>query len=261
MRLSASRIRMYLTCPRQYRYHYVDGLPGPFSLPLAFGKAVHEALQRMVERAIATQGDPNPDVGLAAYRKAWERLLADAPPESREAPPTGEDHGATAAEMIGAYAGRQRGKPQPLAVEFRFEIPWREHAVTGFMDRIDEGERGLVITDFKTGRRKPSPKEVREDLQLTLYAHAAGRVFGLPVERVVLCHLRDGTDLVSAREESDFRRLDEEVLTPVVAGITEERFGPRTGWHCRFCDYKGACEAEGLEGNILPLAPPVLPDP
>ena len=44
MRLSATRLRTYQTCPRQYRYRYVDELPTVVSGPLVFGKTLHAAI-------------------------------------------------------------------------------------------------------------------------------------------------------------------------------------------------------------------------
>jgi hypothetical protein len=45
VRLSFSRIERYETCPRQFRYTYVDRLPGIPGPNLSFGSSIHNALR------------------------------------------------------------------------------------------------------------------------------------------------------------------------------------------------------------------------
>jgi RecB family exonuclease len=66
-----------------------------------------------------------------------------------------------AGEILAVYVPGQQDRPPPLAVEFPFEIPLAEHVLSGVVDRIDEGEAGLTVVELKTGRWKPSPKELR----------------------------------------------------------------------------------------------------
>src|SRR5690606_29051629 len=59
-----------------------------------------------------------------------------------------------------------------------FEGDWRGFRVRGYVDRVDEGPVGVVLTDYKTGKRPPlgaknSRGEPKLALQLPLYAETA----------------------------------------------------------------------------------------
>ena len=135
-------------------------------------------------------------------------------------------------------------------LEFPFEIPWfdaacQEHQLCGIIDRVDEGRQGLVIVDFKSGKRKPKADIIGSDLQLLLYAYALESVLGQPVEQIAVLHLRDSTLLQAEPSPDALHRLMDEVLPNVVRGIAQQRFAPRYGYWCRYCDHKAVCDAEG----------------
>lgn len=54
MKLSASRLKMYLTCPRQFKYVYVDELPLIVTGALAFGQTIHRTLHELHLQSTAT---------------------------------------------------------------------------------------------------------------------------------------------------------------------------------------------------------------
>ncbi len=255
MRLSATRLQTYHTCPRQYRYRYVEELPTTLTGPLAFGRVIHEVLCLLHQRSQTTGSVLDLAAGLEAFDWCWQEILERERPLFTESDPSPEEYAALAGEILAGYVLSQGTGPPPLAVEFPFEFPWGEHVLNGFIDRIDEGERGLIIVEFKTGKRKPSPKDLRTDLQLTFYAYAVEHVFEQPVERLVYYFLRDQTPLVTHRTPEDFRHLCEGVLEPTAAAIESGRFPPRCGWWCRWCDYQALCDALGPEGAIFPLEP------
>lgn len=254
MRLSASRLRTYQTCPRQYRYHYVDELPSVVTGPLVFGQTLHAALCHLHRRSLET-GEPLDlaDV-LEAFDGFWRQALSEEEPVF-----TGDQdalgYEGLAGEILAGYVLANEGKSPPLALEFGFELPWEGHLLNGFIDRIDEAGGGLIVTDYKSGKRKPTPQALRDDVQLTLYAFVVGQLFEAPVDRIVYYHLRDQTALETHRDAGDYRRLEEEILRRVAAGIEAEQFPPRRGWWCRFCDYRATCEAEGPADLYLPDCP------
>jgi len=258
MKLSASRLQCYRTCPRQYRYRYVDGLPTVVTGPLVFGKTVHAALCHLHQTAMSTGAPLHLADALEAFESLWrEALIRDAPAFTSEGDIVGYE--ALAGDILAGYVDAHRDAPPPLAVEFEFELPWQDHLLHGFIDRLDETESGLVVVDYKSGKRKPDPMALREDVQLTLYGFVAEQVFGQPVERLVCYHLRDQTPLVTRRDPVEYRRFASGVLLPTAEAIEAGRFPPRRGWWCRFCDFAAACETEGPEGPVLASVPLELP--
>ena len=112
------------------------------------------------------------------------------------------------------------------------------------MDRLDESEQGLIVVDFKSGARKPSPKDLDDDLQFTIYAFAIEQMMGRPVEKVVHCHLRTGGGFETQRTNNHFAWLLYEVLPFVAGGVARGEFAPRSGYWCNLCDYRELCRAE-----------------
>src|SRR5438105_4184205 len=63
--LSHSRIQKYLTCPEQYRLHYIEGYrPKYEAASLAFGIVVHRALAEMFRHG----NDP-----VVEFEKEWDK--------------------------------------------------------------------------------------------------------------------------------------------------------------------------------------------
>jgi RecB family exonuclease len=68
-----------------------------------------------------------------------------------------------------------------------FAVGERRVPVTGRIDRIDVGPGGaLAIYDYKSGKKAPSAREIKEvaDIQLGLYALAAEHLLGAEVAGV-----------------------------------------------------------------------------
>ncbi len=47
MKLSASRLKMYSDCPRQFKYAYIDELPTVLTGAFAFGLTIHRTLHEV----------------------------------------------------------------------------------------------------------------------------------------------------------------------------------------------------------------------
>jgi ATP-dependent helicase/DNAse subunit B len=157
---------------------------------------------------------------------------------------------------MSGYVEAQRGKPEPFLLEFPFEIElYNEHlgydyVLSGVIDRIDQEEDGLVIVDFKTGKRKPSLRDLASDVQLSVYAFAAGEVFRQEIKALILYHLRDQTPHVAKRNIEQIRQLVDSLLPHVMRGIVEKRFAPKPGYWCNYCEFRSLCQAEGPDEKL-----------
>lgn len=254
MRLSATLVKTYRTCPRQYRYRYVERLPTVLTAPLAFGRAIHDTLCELHGRLVEYGLCLDLTEALDAFDRRWSEVLKAERALLQDPEAEARQYGELAADILLRYVEQYRDRPPPLAVEFPFEITWQNHTIIGYVDRIDEVEAGLEIVEFKTGKRKPSRKEIDEDLQLILYAKGVREALGCPVTRVVYVHLRDGAELPTEPGEDAFRSLCEGVLAPVASGIEAGRHPPKHGWWCRWCDYQSLCEREEPEELFGPPA-------
>lgn len=247
MQLSATRIKNYLTCPRQFRYAYVQEMPLTLTGALAFGWVIHQTLNLLHLKSLQNSVGLDLEYAYQTFDCLWRQTLKRDRPLFKDGGLSVEQYWDLADDILRGYVEAHRDQPPPLALEFPFELPWREHALLGAIDRIDEGQNGLIVVDFKSGQRKPSPQDLQHDLQLTLYAWVAETLWGQRVERVVYYHLRDQTPLLTTRSYSDYRRLCDDILPQVVHGIQSGRFEPHYGFWCRWCDFRELCAAEGPE--------------
>lgn len=241
---SASRLKTFLTCPRQFRYSYVDKVPSVPTSPLVFGRVLHETLCFAHERQMSERQFPPIGEVLEQFDGLWQRALDEEHPFFRPGAPTPEAHLTLAHELLRAFRAAPANQTPPLTVELAFEMEAGEHRLCGVIDRVDEGESGLVIVDFKSGARKPTPTELENELQFTIYAFAAAKVLGQPVSQVVHYHLRDGSHLPTKRSEEDFDWLVERLIPYVARAVEREEYPPRYGHWCNWCDYRELCQAQ-----------------
>ncbi len=243
-RWSATRLKTFLNCPRQFHYAYVAGIPAVPTSPLVFGRVLHQVLCFAHERQMAERKLPPVAQVLEQFDGLWSRALDEEQPFFRPGAPSPQMHTTLAHELLRAFLSAHQDKAPPLAVELAFEIEAAGHALCGVIDRVDEGQSGLIIVDFKSGARKPPLADVERDLQLTLYAFAAQKVLEQPVEQVVHYHLRNSSQIATQRGESEFEWLLDKVLPHVAQAVEREQFSPRYGYWCNWCDFRELCRAQ-----------------
>ena len=118
MTWSATRLKSYLTCPRQFRYSYVDAIPSIPTSPLVFGRALHDALCLVHERQM--QNGELPPVGdvLEHFDALWSEALK-ANSFFRDGSPSPAQHLTTGHEILRAYLAAPENQRMPLAQNWR----------------------------------------------------------------------------------------------------------------------------------------------
>ncbi|HET7399596.1 MAG TPA: PD-(D/E)XK nuclease family protein [Intrasporangium sp.] len=242
---SPSRLLAWLDCPRRYRMHYLDR-----PRPRPRGQRAHTSV------GIATHN---------VLRDFW-----DLPPERRNPAGVAElvrtswiDVGFRDGDQSRAWRDRVRERVtdylrgidrerHPVGVERSVSVKTATLAVTGRVDRLDERGDAVVVVDYKTGRRVPTPDDARTSLPLALYAVAAGSVLRRPCTRVELHHVPSGTVVghehtgeslarkVAEAESiaADLRRADADFREH---GPDSDRFPARPSALCGWCDYRDHC--------------------
>jgi|GEM_PF-922660 len=261
MWLSATRIKAYRTCPRKYKYAYRDEIPSVITAAVAFGRVMHQTLYALHMQGMEQTSIPSVEDGFAIFDELWRTTLEQEQPLFLFGGASAQAYWDLADDILRGYVKRQQHLPPPVAVEFPFHLVWEGHTLTGVVDRIDDGDNGVTVVDYKTSQRKPTAQELKEDLQLTLYALAVEQSLGRPVERIVHYHLRDQTQLSTARSQSDFRKLQQVILPRFTQRSEAQSFAPRYGYWCRFCDYRELCHAHNAQaGPRQSFGQPSLPD-
>ncbi len=248
--LSATRIKLYQQCPRAFRYLYVDCIPTQLTGALAFGQVIHAVLHNLQQWSLA-HGEPlNEQVALYEFDRLWDEVVSTQNPLFKSNAEL-DEYTALSRLILAGYVEAHRDQSLPILLEYPFEIllqdedSGREYSLRGVIDRVDQTADGLVVVDYKTGKRKPSPKQLNEDLQLTIYAFAVQQLFGQEVQKVIYYHLRDQSALTVERDDVTLYSLKSETLPQVAAGIANEEYAPRPGYYCRFCDHFQLCQEEG----------------
>ncbi|HTS14665.1 MAG TPA: ATP-dependent DNA helicase, partial [Candidatus Sulfotelmatobacter sp.] len=236
--LSFSQLDSYLTCPAQYRYRYVTGLPTPSHHALVYGSALHAAVAayHLSERRGRPLDEPTL---LAAFGDHWraEGFLSRAHEDARYA--------AGQAALRRFRTDRlASGDPPPTAVEASFSVRLGEDRLRGRYDRLDAGPAGTVITDYKSGDvpdLRRARQRARDSLQLALYALAYEAETGALPAVVQLHFLTSQTIGAVAPEPARLARARAR-LTTAAAGIRRGAFEPTPDpMTCAGCPFREIC--------------------
>ena len=244
IRLSFSRIDTYRTCPRRFRFRYVDRLPTQPSPHLSFGTSIHAALEAFHDRKLPEP--PSEEQLLAFLYDAWDRRgFEDLPREEQVA------YYRHAQQVLRRYHARPRPPDRTTAAtEAWFEVPFAyEAVVVGSIDRVDvDADGDLHVVDYKTNRRARPRSEVAGSLQLALYALACRHLFGALPRTVALDFVVPGLEVTVPLEELDLDAARAAVLA-TAAAIRAERFETVPNRLCDWCDHRAVCPAWEGEGD------------
>jgi len=219
---SFSRLSLYETCPYRFYLKYVLDRPEPVTKPLALGKAVHKAIELLI------QGADEEEAVIAAL------IECDFHPE------------VTRDEIVSLTRSAPRLEGR---AEVHFELPLTPASdlkLQGYIDLLQIGG----FFDWKTNRRVYGPMDT---MQLSLYAWAAMEMESLDLIRGTLYFLRfrqSKSHLFTKKEAEAARawayRLAHEIAEKVdIHGTFPELegtlFPPRPGSHCRHCPFAAEC--------------------
>lgn len=230
--LSHSQIQRYLTCPEQYRLHYIERLrPRHESANLVFGATIHLALAEFFRSGV----DP-----AKVFDAEWEKLTGvELQYSSRDSWESLRDKGRKLCE---AFLGEAASIEEVLAVETRFElaISTLPTPFIGYLDLVARIGGKKTIVDFKTASSAYDDHEVILSDQLTAYWMADPEA-----EQVSLCVLLKTKEPRiawhhAARNPAQLQEYLEKVQ--IIAGeISAGRFYKRPGKHCGYCDFLPVC--------------------
>jgi DNA helicase-2/ATP-dependent DNA helicase PcrA len=230
--LSASDIDTYRTCPLKYKFARVFRIPSEPTLNQRFGILVHQVLERYHQ-----SGGRTLDELLGLLEAGWRRGGFGGSDQERQL------H-AKADGALRRYHERFRTDPcEPLWFEKAFTFRMGAHTLRGRVDRVDrlpDGDYELI--DYKTGRPRTAA-QLREDVQLSLYAVGAREAWGLESSRQAYLYVLDDVKVPLPVEEVDRDWITETVFE-VAEGILAQGFEPTPSYAaCSVCDYRIACPA------------------
>jgi DNA helicase-2/ATP-dependent DNA helicase PcrA len=230
--LSASDIDTYRTCPLRYKFARVFRIPSEPTLNQRFGILVHQVLERYHQSDGATL-----DEMLGLLEVGWRRGGFGTSEQERQLR-------AKADAALRRYHERMRDDDaEPMWFERSFQFKLGAHTLRGRVDRIDRlPDGGYELIDYKTGRPKTAA-QLRDDVQLSLYAVAAREAWELDASQQAYLYVLDDAKVPLPTAEVDQGWISDTVLE-VADGILAQGFEPTPSYAaCSTCDYRIACPA------------------
>jgi putative RecB family exonuclease len=243
-RLSPTAIDIYRTCPQQFFLAYIahERREQPTGPNLVLANAVHHALERFYGLPPA---DRSPEALGQWLRAVWPEHRARHPFHSQAEE---REWGLKALAMLERYASRHDLLVEPLAREVwvRRRLP-DGLELFGKVDRVDDdGDGGLHLIDYKTGRREIDADDLPGDSAAMLYTVAAQATYGRPVRRVSFLYLESGRQVDWELEDhEEFQAAAERLGRHVRALRSDTEWLAMPGEICRFCDFAHICPERG----------------
>jgi diguanylate cyclase (GGDEF)-like protein len=233
--LSYSKINMYLTCPRRYKFSYVDGLSAKFKrdMPyLSMGESVHSTLHKFFNLPVEKRSFEQLQHLL---KRCWLRKGYKDLTEER-------DYGHKALDILENFYNNFDSKIKPVLLEKFFSIEDTNFRLCGKIDRVDKLDNDeYEVIDYKTGNYVPSEEEVQNDLQMKIY--------GLGVKNLVKTYPQKCSFIFLLHNEKISIELNEEILQETKNIINDtalkiandEIFEPKKNQFCHSCDFAQIC--------------------
>jgi RecB family exonuclease len=236
--LSASSIKTFLQCALKYYYRYEDKKPrGGRTAPLAFGSAVHEALESM--HGEVSKSGVAPDE--AMYEKVLNVFMDSATKNNLDDMALFEE----GRNMLISRLDNVDPEENVVGLELRFELETPNG--TPFLGSIDKlielDPETIVIIDYKTSRTALTQQEADTDIQLSMYDYAVSRLY--PQYKTIISaldYLRL-SDVVTHRTPEQ-RKMFEAFLDSVYKNILEtekEDVEANINTFCPWCDARPFC--------------------
>jgi DNA helicase-2/ATP-dependent DNA helicase PcrA len=240
--LSASDIDTYRACPLRYKFARVLKIPSEQTLHQRFGIAVHQVLERYHAADRQSRGSP---IGqhttvqqmMELFEACWRRGGFGDSEREREL------HAKARAALVLYHRHLEAHEAEPVWFERSFSFKLGPHHLRGRVDRVDLLPDGACeLIDYKTSRPK-TVEQLRDDVQLSLYAVGARESWEVQAERLSYYYVLDDLKVPVPRAEMDPGWIAT-VVAEVGEAILAQRFEPTPSASvCALCDYRIACPA------------------
>lgn len=242
LNLTFYHIDDYLTCPLKYKFIHILRIPIIQHHTVIYGNSLHKAVQRYNEaKKLGRKIELKEliEVFLASWRS--EGFI------SREHENLRLQEGKNTLEKF--YNRQEKEGRLPYQVEKSFQFVIDKVRIRGRWDRIDLEDGRAVIIDFKSSAidsQDKADERASESLQLTLYAFAYLRSFGVLPEREELYFLESGLVGRTIKTDKDFQKLLP-LIKKVEEGIRKGSFEPSPSYQaCNYCAYHRVCPYTSL---------------
>jgi len=250
--ISYSQIETYISCGLQYKFSRVDRLPPEF-IPdnLVFGSTIHKLLAQFYEAKMVGDLMNLNDIH-EIFEQLWKKAAKDRD-DIRYA--DGKDFESLLSQgidlMTAWYTNQEKNNYQVIAIEeaFTFDLPDIPMPIIGAIDLVEEDDAGtIIITDFKSAKRKFSATQIDRNMQMTIYQMAAksngfaDREILLRFDTLIKTQKPKFETYYTIRTETDERRVIKKIQQ-VWDGISKEVFIPNdSSFYHNTCQFRQHCD-------------------
>ena len=247
-------LRIYETCPRQYRLFRLYDFTPSRSAVIFFGLLVHQSIEEVHRIALDGRLHSLDETRIRALFERTFRFLC-----LSDVRPIGDRAKESAFTQVMNYFRQNQGEmSRVVETEVDVSLEKDDYILAGKVDLLLGGDGKLELLDFKTSPRpRNSPGLIAAyERQLCTYAHILERRHGRHVDRLLLywtseARKEDALMVLPYRPE----QVDEagRHFDATVGRIRAGEFSvtnPPEAAICRECDLRTLCRAEGVIGEI-----------
>ena len=244
--ISPYKLEMYLRCPRQYKFQYVDGLSKQYhkdTPPLVIGSLIHNTLNHYYRRIKPEERN------LEKLREVFKQKFLDH--FAKEDPGYklfGGDQKQVnewvekAKKQLENFYNSDQAQIEPFIAPERnptHELEDENISLTGKLDRVDKDKDGLKIIDYKTG--KLWEQDV-DPLQLNFYHLLLNYIYPDEiVAKKIYYYLDEDKQVEVPIKESETDQTYELVVDTVEKIQKDKEFPAQPNPNCKFCDFQTIC--------------------
>jgi putative RecB family exonuclease len=254
--LSPSRASDFKVCPQLFKFRAIDRIETPPTIYQARGTTAHLALQRLFDLPAPER---TPERLYDLFRDAWVELKGEEFADLFASIDDERRWGIESLEILANYFGVEDPRSvDPLDRELDMVEEIGHMKIRGILDRMDEQDRGLVITDYKTGKAPPERYAIPAFFALKIYALLTRIRTGRTPVALRLMYLNGPTlyeiPVNDAQLDAMERQL-EALWSTIDRALREDRWPARPGGLCDYCAYRDRCPAwehERVEAMAMP---------
>ena len=238
IQLSASKIKVFNTCPLKYKYQYIDCIPSfDKSKQMQMGLLIHKVLENFHK---------NNKITLDELKKLlniyWDRSFYSCEQENEQ----NKEDAIMMLENYWNYIDKTQLGMGYYEYEFSFNIDNIE--LIGKCDRINiDNDNNVTIIDYKTSKNSVSKNILKKDIQLNIYAlflykhgiqiDSSSKIKVIPKEIIMLYLKKDKPEVLITLNNEDLNKAIDDIKS-ISSEIKSSSYKPNKGRHCDWCDYK-----------------------
>ena len=240
--LSPSSASSFRECARRWKFRYVDRLPDPPGEAAVTGTFAHMVLEKLMQEPVENR---TVDRAKKLARELWPRMENHRDYQGLELDERGgldfRKNGWRAIEGLWNLEDPSQVTVASTEQDVRVEIngvPFR-----GIIDRVDETEEGLVVTDYKSGKAPSERFSSNYATQMLLYAAALTELAGRKPAKAQLLYLGQKVVEVEITDDNLAEAVDELRSTwlAIMESCISLEFEASTGPLCGWCPFVAQC--------------------